>query len=57
MNHIEQYCTRELTDMQEICAYVCKQPNQGLVGDIYGLALIAINGELALRKIKKEGRG
>lgn len=56
MNQIERFCDRELSDMQEICAYVCKQSNQGLVGDIYRLALIAINGELDLRKTKKEGR-
>lgn len=56
MNQIEKYCDRELNEMQEICKEVCIKTKFAPLKEINKIALIEINRELDIRKIRKEGR-
>lgn len=60
MNNMENYCDRELIDMKERCLYMIVSFKSGKDccdsdwSNIYSIALIEINRELDLRKIKTD---
>ncbi len=59
MNHLENYCDRELAKMQEYCVSLCTYSIPSLHGnwikEIHQIALVEINRVLDERKIRKEG--
>lgn len=57
MTHIENYCTRELTDLRAICKEICIKTDCIPLKEINTIALVEINRELDGRKIRKEGIG
>ena len=52
--NLEKSSQKELLDMREICKYVTRLPGQGLIGDIYFIALTQIYRELDRRDNTKE---
>lgn len=61
MNHTEKYSNQELQDMQERCIYMISSFSTGKDcynagwGDIYKIALVEINRELDVRKLRIYG--
>lgn len=61
MNHTEQYTDEELQEMKERCLYMITSFKLGndfthhTWAEIYKIALIEINRELDMRKLRKDG--
>ena len=51
--NLEKSSRKELESMRDICKYVTRLPGQGLIGDIYFIALVQIYRELDRRTNEK----